>query len=110
MAVQRYALALAGVSQALGSDLVTVLAGAGIANLILLLLGLRWFVGAVFQGERDAISSYFLLFLWGRKPWLWSGFLRFGALGHVLPYPSTLAAAPIASTSCPRTSVSTTWC
>lgn len=91
-----YALALAGVSRALGSDPVTVLAGAGIANLILLLLGLRWFVGVVFQGDRDAISFYFLLFLlvlWGREPWLWSGFLHLGALGHVLPYPSTLAAA-----------------
>ena len=80
----------------LGSDPVATLAAAGIANLILLLIGLRWFVGAIFEGDRDAISFYFLLFLlvlWGREPWFWSGFLHFGALGHVLPYPSTFTAA-----------------
>ena len=91
-----YALALAGASRVLGSDPVTALAAAGIANLILLLLSLRWFVGAIFRGDRGVISFYFLLFLlvlWGREPWFWSGFLHFGTLGHVLPYPSTFAAA-----------------
>jgi hypothetical protein len=91
-----YALAVAGASRALGSDPVNTLAAAGIANLILLLLSLRWFVGALFRGDREVISFYFLLFLlvlWGREPWFWSGFLHFGALGHVLPYPSTFAAA-----------------
>jgi hypothetical protein len=91
-----YALVLASASRVLGSDAVSTLAAAGIANLVLLLIGLRWFVGAIFKGDRDAISFYFLLFLlvlWGRAPWFWSGFLHFGALGHVLPYPSTFAAA-----------------
>jgi hypothetical protein len=91
-----YALVLAGVSRLSETDPVTVLAAAGIANLLLLLLGLRWFAVVLFQREPDAISFYFLLFLlvlWGRDPWFWSGFLHFGALAHVLPYPSTLAAA-----------------
>jgi hypothetical protein len=91
-----YALALAGASRVLGLDPVTALAAAGIANLVLLLISLRWFVGAVFEGDREVISFYFLLFLlvlWGREPWFWSGFLHFGALGRVLPYPSSFAAA-----------------
>jgi hypothetical protein len=91
-----YALVLAGASRGLDADPVSLLAAAGIAKLVLLLLALRWFAGVLFPRDPDPISFYFLLFLlvlWGRDPWFWSGFLHFGALGHVSPYPSTLAAA-----------------
>ncbi|MFI5348156.1 MAG: hypothetical protein ACHQ2Z_01310 [Elusimicrobiota bacterium] len=69
----------------------------GLANLALLLLGIRAFVGRMFPKEdRDRISFYFLLFmlvLWGRDPWVWSSFFHLNSLGAVLPYPSTFALA-----------------
>jgi hypothetical protein len=35
----------------------------------------------------------FMLFLWGREPWLFSSFFHLRSLAFVMPYPSTFAAA-----------------
>ena len=63
---------------------------------MLLLVCLRLFIGCCFNKHQDAISFYSLiliLFLWPAKVWTWSGFIHFGVLGDVLPYPSTFAIA-----------------
>jgi alpha-1,6-mannosyltransferase len=41
------------------------------------------------------VAPYALLlivFLWGKRPWMWSGFLHAGMLGYDISYPSTFAA------------------
>jgi alpha-1,6-mannosyltransferase len=46
--------------------------------------------------EGEAAAPYALLvifFLWGKNPWMWSGFLHIGMLGYNVSYPSMFAAA-----------------
>jgi hypothetical protein len=70
-----------------------VMATAGMLNLLMLLAGFRLFVGAVL-GERTAFYGLlFTLVLWGRDPWLYSGFLHLKILGFVLAYPSIFGMA-----------------
>lgn len=90
-----YSLLVAGISRLGGIDCVRALGIAGILNLLLLLIGLRLFV-EILAPERGArVSFYLLLFallLWGKAPWVYSGFFNLGSLGFVLPYASTFAA------------------
>lgn len=75
---------------------ISSLAIAGIINLILLLISLRVFISSLVKENAEKTAFYtvlFMLFLWGRPPWFWSGFLHLEALGYVLPYPSTFSAA-----------------
>jgi hypothetical protein len=89
-----YALTLGAFSRVTGLSAVTVLGLAGIGNLALLLAALPRFVRLF---ARQALAPFFalvfMLFLWGRHPLVYSGFLHFDVLGLVLPYPSTFATA-----------------
>jgi hypothetical protein len=73
---------------------VTILSVLAWVHLVLLLIGLRWFVLLVTKQENAAFYALiFALVLWGEKPWQWSGFLHLNVLGDVLPYPSTFGMA-----------------
>jgi hypothetical protein len=89
-----YAVVAGWISRAAGMDCLRTLAVLGIANLALFLISLRMFSIALLR-RREA-AFYVLLFtlvLWGRSAWTFSGFFHLRALGYVLPYPSTFAAA-----------------
>jgi len=92
-----YALCVAWVSRMTGLSVIATLSFAGIINLILQLIFLRFFISSLFGSkDSEAISFYALLFilvLWGRSPWVYSGFFHLRALGYVLPYPSAFATA-----------------
>lgn len=75
---------------------IQALAIAGIANLLLFLIGFRLFINCFIEEHQDTISFYsllFVLFLWPPGAWIWSGFFHSGVLEFVLPYPSTFAGA-----------------
>lgn len=75
----------------------SALAVAGMFNLVFLLVSFRFFVYQFFDTDKATISFYglfFVLFLWpAETAWHWSGFIHFGVLWRVLPYPSTFAIA-----------------
>jgi hypothetical protein len=73
---------------------VEALALQGLVNLVFFLGALYAFVVA-WLGRRAAAfyALLFVLFLWGRGPWLFSSFFHLRSLAFVLPYPSTFAAA-----------------
>ena len=75
-------------------DTFTVLAGAGLLNLCIFILGLKMFVYSFVPNHKKAAGFYALLlilFWWGIDPWYYSSFFHIGVLGLVLPYPSTFA-------------------
>jgi hypothetical protein len=90
-----YLLAVALAARATGISAIAALAIAGLVNLVLLILALRRLLLRLLpQGE--AATPYallFIFFLWGKNPWMWSGFLHIGMLGYNVAYPSALAAA-----------------
>ena len=89
-----YSLVVAVVGRGLDLGPIAALSAAGIANLLLLLIGLFRFTRTLSDARRTPfLALLFILFLWGPAPWLYSGFFHFEALGYVLPYPSTFAAA-----------------
>jgi alpha-1,6-mannosyltransferase len=89
-----YSVALAAVARWFSLSPITVLSMAGMVNLVVLFIAFERFVVSVFGSGRTAFYGLlFHLFLWGWQPWNFSGFLHFGTLGYVLPYPSTLAIA-----------------
>jgi hypothetical protein len=89
-----YSVALASVARWFSLSPLGVLSIAGMVNLVLLFFAFEQFVVSVFGSGRTAFYGLlFHLFLWGWQPWAYSGFLHFGSLGYVLPYPSTLAIA-----------------
>lgn len=87
-----YPLLLGLTSRATGLSPVSTLEIAGLINLVLLLVGLRFFV-KVFSGRPNApfYALLFLLLLYGWSPWEASGLLNLNSLGFVLSYPSTFA-------------------
>lgn len=91
-----YTWVLGRISRLTGVSAVAVVRSAGVLNLALLILGLRALAGRLCRGP-VASSSFWTLFLvvflWGRDPWLYSGFFHLQALGYVSPYQSTLASA-----------------
>lgn len=90
-----YSVATALLSRALRLDVITTLSIVGLVNLGILLLGIRLFVFSLMPQHPTATAFYTLLlvlFFWGNYPWHYSGFFHIGALGSVLPYPSTFAA------------------
>jgi hypothetical protein len=90
-----YLLAIALVARATGASPMSALAIAGLLNIVFLVLALRRFLVRLLP-EGAAATPYALLFillLWGRDAWMWSGFLHIDALGFVAPYPSTFIAA-----------------
>jgi hypothetical protein len=74
-----YTLGIALISRITRMDVVATLSLAGLANLILFLFSLRLFISSLFPENREATSFYALLFilcLWGKGPWRWSGFFN----------------------------------
>lgn len=90
-----YALLLGLVVRLSGASAVTVLELAALANLVLFLAALSFFVRRLAPGNPWAPVAALLciLFLWGEKAWFWSGFFHLAVLPLVAPYPSTVAAA-----------------
>jgi len=89
-----YLLALGLVARALGAPAIAVLAAAGLVNLVLLILALRRFLVRLLGSEAPIpYAVLFIVFLWGKDPWMWSGFFHIGMLGYTVAYPSTVAAA-----------------
>jgi hypothetical protein len=89
-----YAVALGLVARVTGAQAVDVLVVQGLVNLALVAAALYAFVATWVR--RPAAAFYallFVLFLWGRDPWRFSGFFHLRSLAYVLPYPSTFAAA-----------------
>lgn len=76
----------------LGISPIEALSWAALANAALVLAFFPLATAAL--SKRADLSFYTLLFsllLWGPRPWRYSGFLHFNALGFVLPYPSMFA-------------------
>jgi alpha-1,6-mannosyltransferase len=90
-----YLLAVALAARATGTSAMSALATAGLVNLVLLIVAFRRFLVRLLpQGEAAApYALIFAFFLWGKNPWMWSGFLHIAMLGYNVPYPSTFAAA-----------------
>ena len=90
-----YHLAVALAARATGLPAMAALSAAGLVNLILVVLAFRLFLMRLLpRGEATApYALLFVFFLWGREPWMWSGFLHIGMLGYSVPYPSTFAIA-----------------
>jgi hypothetical protein len=90
-----YLLAVALAAGATGVSAIWALAAAGLVNLVLLILGFRrLLVRLIPAGEAAApFALLFVMLLWGKNPWMWSGFLHVGMLGYNVPYPSAFAAA-----------------
>jgi hypothetical protein len=91
-----YALAAAVISRTLSLSPITTLSLLGIVNLVLLLWGIRLLLSSLLPGSGATVPFYalfFILLLWGDGAWLYSGFLHASVVPHVLPYPSTFAAA-----------------
>ena len=89
-----YSLALGVLSRLTGLSAATVLAAAGVFNLVLLVVGF-WLFMRTFSRKpaAAAIGLVLLLVLWGPHPWQWSGFINLAGLPLILPYPSTFATA-----------------
>ncbi len=89
-----YTFVLAIVTRLTGLQPVSVLAAAGIVNLILLLVAIRVFVNRVSAAAfAPLLVLLFTLTAWGYSPWRWSGFFELNSLGTVLPLASTFASA-----------------
>ena len=89
-----YALVVATLARSSGTSAVTALTVASLVNLLMLFVALRVFVRRFAPEQAEAVSFYLLLFmllLWGREPWEFSGFFHVNALHHTLPYPSACA-------------------
>jgi hypothetical protein len=87
-----YHLGVALFSRLPGLGVVNALNVMAMFNLVLLLVGLRLFVGRISQ-HRDTpfYALIFILFLWGPMAWFFSGFVHFAVLPLLLSYPSTFA-------------------
>jgi hypothetical protein len=71
-----------------------LLTAAGIINLVLLLIAIRFFINSLFETNQQKIAFYFILlqlFAWGPMAWRYSSFYHIKTLHFVLPYPSTFA-------------------
>jgi hypothetical protein len=89
-----YTVVLGILGHLLGTDAVTMLSLAAVANVVLLLIGLRLFVIEATDNRRAPFwVLVFVLLLWGPSPYRFSGFLNVNSIGFVLPYPSAFATA-----------------
>ena len=87
-----YHLLVGGLDRVGGWSITTTLVIAGLANLVVLLAGLRAFVRLVTERPwAPTFALVFTLFAWGIGPWRWSGYIHMNSLGYGLPYPSTFA-------------------
>lgn len=77
-------------------DSINSLAIFSIFNICLLFIGLKVYIKSFVKNNYKYTYFYaviFILFLWGSRPWAFSGFLYFDLISDVLPYPSTFAIA-----------------
>jgi hypothetical protein len=89
-----YTWVLGAISRVSGVDGISVLAAAGLANLVLLLAGLYRLVTTLSTRRlAPPLALIFTLLAWGVSPWRWSGFFNANSIGTVLPLASTFAAA-----------------
>ena len=89
-----YALVVAMIARIAGVSSVFGLSAASLFNLVMLFVALRVFVRRFAPEAPQAVGFYLLLFmllLWGREPWEFSGFLHVNAINHTLAYPSACA-------------------
>ena len=89
-----YALIVAMLCRITGMSSVTGLTAASIVNLVMLFVALRVFVRRFASAESATVAFYLMLFmllLWGREPWEFSGFFHVDVLNHTLAYPSACA-------------------
>jgi hypothetical protein len=89
-----YAWIVALLCRLTGASPVAGLAAASVVNLVMLLIALHVFVRRFASAQARVVAFYLLLFmllLWGREPWDFSGFYHIGALNHTLAYPSACA-------------------
>ncbi len=92
--VSPYLLVVGLAARATGASATSALAAAGLVNIVLLVLALRRFLLRLPGGEAAApYALLFMIFLWGKDAWMWSGFLHIGMLGYTASYPSTVATA-----------------
>ena len=92
--VSPYLLAVGLAARLTHASPITILAISGLLNLVLLVLVFRrLLVRLLPNGEAAAPYALLLvIFLWGKDPWMWSGFLHVGMLGYDVAYPSTAGA------------------
>ena len=86
-----YAYLVALIGQLIGLDSINALALFSVINFAILCCGLKLFISTINKDKAGDISFYsliFILFLWGKDPWTYSGFFNFQALLYVLPLPS----------------------
>ncbi|MDQ4068006.1 MAG: hypothetical protein M3203_00770 [Actinomycetota bacterium] len=87
-----YHLALGMLSRVTGLSIIAVFNIASVANVVLLVVGLRLFVnGLGLRRHTDFWALVFMLLLWGPGAWVFSGFHHFDVLPLVSSYPSTFA-------------------
>jgi hypothetical protein len=87
-----YTVTLGVLGRLSGVSAITMLSVAAVANVVLLLVGLRLFVIEATENRRAPFwALVFLLLLWGLSPYRFSGFFDLNSIGFVLPYPSTFA-------------------
>lgn len=85
-----YLLVVGLMSRLTGLNVIDTLNVWGVANLILLLVGLRLFVNKLVAHRHvDFYALIFILVLWGPGAWFFSGFVHFDIIAFVLTYPST---------------------
>lgn len=91
-----YALTVAVLAKSMHLSSIDALGLFGLINFSLLGFGLYKVASTLSENDADSIAFYWLLsilFLWGSNPWGYSGFLHWGVLAAVLPYPSTFSIA-----------------
>ena len=87
-----YTFVLGVITRVTGASSVTLLATAGLFNMVLLFIGIRRFVECVSTVELAPVFTLlFTLLAWGLDPWRWSGFFELNSIGTVLPLSSTFA-------------------
>lgn len=88
-----YAFVVALAANSLGLTSITALSVFGIFNFCVLCTGLYVFVSGICKANAQRLAFYsllFILFLWGGRPWPYSGFFSYQIFLFNLPYPSTL--------------------
>jgi hypothetical protein len=94
--VSPYHLFVAKFAQAFHLSSIDGLGFFGIINFCLFAYGINFYCNAFVNKETKFTNFYallFILFLWGYRPWGFSGFFHFKLLADVLPYPSTFTTA-----------------
>ena len=89
-----YTLGLGLLARMIPFGVADVLSVAALLNTALFLVGLRRFVGRFSTAPMAPFWTLLAtLFLWGRGPWRWSGYLSANSIGFGLPFPSMFATA-----------------